>query len=461
MAGSLVLPSKTPLWPWQEEELKYTDEPGRQFLWDPRTGKTLEYCCGIGVHSELGKFLVIAPKLAAVTTWPDTVYDMLPSAKLVDLSRGSLEARVRCLHSSRGAGFVVAIANPEAIALEPLRSALIEWAPRGVVVDEIHMFRTPSAARSRILTKLADKAVWKRGGSGTITPTSYGNIYNPYRIVDPRVFGTRRADFQRRYCIMDPRFFSRVIGYNHTKELQEKVLSIASVVRREKRRTPPQDVEQKVFLPPAARRVYDRLAKQYILELEGGDSTVSHRLARMNTLHQLAGGFVYTDTGVEWIHRAKLDALLEELETVRGTNRQVLIYYLFDAEGAEISRTLHASGIASTFIRELSDAQREKALRSFQAGKGTQALVMQEQMGIGIKLSRAKTCIFYSHSEMWDVHTQARDRIWEQGDDPLLYVYLRGVGTADYFYRDLLVRKESESEALLTPGAFERGAYGE
>lgn len=456
--SNLALPAGLVLHPYQVEENKFNDEPGRQFLWDPRTGKTLEYVIGIGSHADLVRFLVVAPKLAAITTWPDTLQEILPNVRYIDLTRGTIADRAERLAACRAGG--IAVVNPEALALEPLKSVIEEWNPRGLVVDEIHMFRSRAVVRSKALIKLADRAVWKRGGTGTLTPTSYANVYTPYRIVDPRVFGTSKAAFQKRYCIMDPRFYNRVIGPNNTNELQAKVLSIASVVRREARRTPPQDLEQRVILPPSARNAYDRLAKKFVLELDGETATISHRLARMGVLHQMAGGFVYNDGVPIWIHRAKIEALLEELETLRDTNKQALIYYLYDAEGEEITRALRSSRFTASFIGELSDAQREKALRSFQAGTGTQTLVMQEQMGIGIKLSRAKTCIFYSHSERHDVHTQARDRIWEQGDDPLLYVYLRAIGTADYFYRDLLVRKESESNALLTPGAFAKGAYG-
>lgn len=428
-------------------------------MWDPRTGKTLEYILGIGSHLELERFLVVAPKLAAITSWVDTLAEILPDVPYIDLSRGTLRDRAARLHGRRKG---VAVVNPEALAAEPLKSAIEQWAPRGIVVDEIHIFRGRSTARSKSLIRLADKAIWKRGGTGTLTPTSYANVYTPYRIIDPTVFGTRKAAFQGRYCIMDKRFYNRVLGYNYTTELQAKILSIASVVRREERRTPPQDIEQKVYLPPDARKAYDRLAKKYVLELGDGASTVSHRLARMNILHQMAGGFVYgTDGKAEWFHQAKLDALLEELETIKDTGKQVLIYYLYDAEGAQIAHEITRAGLTVAFIAAMTDTQREQALRSFQAGKGAQTLVMQEQMGIGIKLSRAKTCIFYSHSERYDVHTQARDRIWEQGDDALLYVYLRAVGTSDYFYRDLLLHKESESEAMLTPGSFEKAAYGQ
>jgi hypothetical protein len=456
------------LWLWQEKELQHALEPSRALFWQPRTGKTLAAVLSARFVSRaygLRKFLVVAPMLAGQTTWPDTLREAWPGANVTQICGGSIAKR----HAWMGAMMLedssrpdVVIVNYEAVA--PLEQVLKAWGPEGIIADEIHLIRSAGAGRTRALTRLGDNAKWRRGLSGTPTPRDYSNIYAQYRFLAPHIFGTRQADFRARYLITHPVWKSKVLGYTHLPELQDKMHSIASVVLRSEAFGPDgvqPPIVQDVILPPAARKIYDRLAKEYVLEVEGSETPLSHRLSRIDKMHQLAGGFVYED-GTTWVHRAKLDALLEELADYVENDQPAVIFYLYEAEGAKIVEELRKlTPNVARLSGKTPTNERLPALRAFGRSGGPRYLVIQEEVGsLGIPLSTAATCIFYSHSFKYDTHTQARDRIWKPGVEPLYYVYLRSKGTVDDFYGEVIDNKEDASTLLLRPGEFARALKG-
>jgi hypothetical protein len=418
------------------------------------------------------RFLVVAPSLAGSTVWPDTIAAEWPEANVTLIAGGSVARRanwlgaLRLMDSSRPD---VVIVNPEAVA--PLEAALKAWGPQAIVVDEMHLIRSAGAKRSKALARLGDKASWKRGLTGTVTPKDFSNLYSQYRFLAPDIFGTNQAQFRKRYIVPDARWPNKVVGYLHLPELQYKMHSIASVIKRKDvfgadGVQPP--VIQSIPLPAPARTAYDKLAKEYVLEAEGleGTEAISHKLSRLGVLAQLASGFVYDDDHkARWIHDAKINGLMEELTEYFANDKPAVIFYRFDAEGVrikhEIEKVLHGKVGVALLSGSVPLSQRLEALNRFASVGGPRYLIMQEQVGsLGISLARASTCIFFSHGFDYATHTQARDRIWKPGPEPLLYVYLRAKDTVDYFAGRIIDAKAQASNMLLRPGSFAEAAYG-
>lgn len=461
------------LWNWQSKEIEHALEPARALLWDPRTGKTRGTVeCMKRAFEELGirKFLVVAPSLAGSTTWPQTLIEAWPQANLTQMSGGSLKQRMTWL-GNLCAEYAnvpdVVVCNVEAIA--PLYGALAAWGPEGIIVDEMHLIRSAGAKRTRALVRLGDRAKWRRGLTGTPVPRDYSNVYAQYRFLDASVFGTNQEAFRRRYIVSHPTWRNKVLGYLNLPELQEKMLSIASVVKRDQvfgkdGVQPP--VTQDIILPPSVRRMYDQLRDDFVLEMEHSSYSFAHKLSRLNTLMQLASGFIYEPNGTTtWVHDAKINGLMEELEDYIEAEKPVVIFYHFDAEGERIEQKIRERVADDKLVARVAGAQtlekRVFSLGGFDKPGGPRYLILQEQVGsLGISLAAASTCIFFSHSLAYDVHVQARDRIWKPGEEPLLHVYLRAPGTVDYFAKQIIERKESAEHMLLRPGSFESAAAG-
>lgn len=456
-------------WPWQRDEIEHQHSvPARALLWEPRTGKTLT-TVECMKRTGLKRFLVVAPSLAGTTTWPDTIAEVWPDANVTMLVGGSIKKRGVQLTALGEALLLedrrpdVVIINYEAVSF--LIEELLRWKPQGVIADEMHLIRSAGAKRTRALVRLGDKSEWRRGLTGTPTPRDYSNIYAQYRYLDPTVFGTNQATFRERYIVFDPIWPNRVRGYRRVEELQDKMHSIASVIRRRDAFgkdgvQPP--ITQKVLLPDAARKMYERLAREYVFEMEDGKTvSVSHKLSRLNSLQQLASGFIYESGKARWVHQAKLDALLEELENYMDSGRSAIIFYRFDAEGKEIDQRLLLRSLSLARISGRSSLnERTEAVKRL--GKDIQFLIIQEQAGsLGIDLSAADTAIFFSHSFDYATHIQARDRIWKPGLTSRLFIYLESVGTVDHFARQVIEMKEKASNLLLTPGSFAKAVTGD
>jgi SNF2 family DNA or RNA helicase len=459
-----------PLWGWQTAAASQYLKSSLFLFYEPRLGKTaatVESMRRIALNTEPYKrhFLIVSPTLAGITIWPDTLSERWPEARVLTLVGGSVAKRLKKFAEFDSPNVV--IVNYEAVA--KMKDALLKWNPYGIILDEVHLVKRAGAQRSRALTTIADRASWKRGLSGTPIPNNYADVYSQYRIIAPEVFGKRQEDFRKRYIIYHPQWRNKVIGYNHVDELQEKMLSTALVQKRRDAFGPTeiQTVIQTVPLEGKGRKLYDKLAKEYILEIEGDKTLpITHILSRLSALQQLASGFIYNpDEDTLWVHDAKIDALMEEMTDYFGQNKPVVIFYRFTAEGERIEQELRKAapnnGVARISGDDQSPEHRRAILESFGQEKGPRYLVVQEQVGsLGINLSRAAACIFFSLSFNYATHAQARDRIWKPGPEPLVYIYLETQNTVDGFTRRVVEGKGQAEQMLLTEGSFEKAVYG-
>jgi SNF2 family DNA or RNA helicase len=466
------------LWPWQETAVGQAHAPSLFIIYEPRLGKTAAVVDSIrNIVLEqrtwdpepISKFLIVSPPLAGITVWPDTFRERFPTANVLMLIGGSIKKRIADFEQWRSQyqGEVqIVIVNYEAVA--KMKAAFIKWNPYGLVLDEVHLVKRAGAQRSRALTAIADRCRWRRGLTGTPVPNNYADIYSQYRIIAPFVFGTRQKDFRDRYIIYHPHWRNKVVGYQHLEELQQRMLSVALVKKRIDAFGPTQiqRVIQPIPLTGTGKRIYDKLAKDYIIEIEGDKKIpMTHKMSRLSTLQQIASGFYYEGDEVKWVHDAKINALMEEMSDYFGQGKPIVVFYRFDAEGERIEQEFRKAAPNNGVVRISGNDQdvdrRRETLEKFGTPDGPKYLILQEQVGsLGIGLARASACIFFSLSFNYATHTQARDRIWKPGDEPLVYIYLETQRTVDGFARRVVEGKESAEHNLLTEGAFEKAVYG-
>ena len=146
---------------------------------------------------------------------------------------------------------------------------------------------------------------------------------------------------------------------------------------------------------------------------------------------------------------AKLDTLLELLDTLLSEGRSVLVFSQFTSMLALIGAALDARGIA--FVQLTGDtADRDAPVGAFQRGDVSVFLVSLKAGGVGLNLTAADTVIHYD--PWWNPasENQATDRAWRIGQDQPVFVYkLIAQGTLEEKIQDMQRRKGELANAVL------------
>ena len=467
------------------EVLEHAYEPGWFLIWEPRCMKTYTCVMEIALWIKLGiqRILVVAPK-SGCDVWMDK--EELGSfdrqrVRVIDLSTDDeiaiRSAQLAALDNSMPTVIVV---NRDVIfkerpkkknsgeMLTGLQKALVKWNPEALILDEFHEYRTPSSRRSRAALALAKNARFRRGLSGTPDPTTYVDYYSPFKIVCPEVFGTRKSDFEERYCEMSRIFPNKVDHYKNVDELRAKIFSRATVIRQRDCFDVPEvlpDIFITVPFTKLARELYDELTKEYVAEFLGLDIDATHQLARLAILHQLAQGFVRNEGGeVEWVFDGKIKAALDYVDEMMRAGKRLVIFHKYRPEGERLYGELSKRyGVQAVTELNGHTPRSERSHKPFFDNAALQIFVAQEQTAnLSISLKEADHVLWYSWGPDWDVNYQARQRIFAQRSEKphgLSYTFLEVPKTADRFMYNTTARKQRDSEALLDSG-FMKAARG-
>jgi SNF2 family DNA or RNA helicase len=146
---------------------------------------------------------------------------------------------------------------------------------------------------------------------------------------------------------------------------------------------------------------------------------------------------------------AKLDTLLDLLDTLLSEGRSVLVFSQFTSMLALIGAALDERGIA--FVQLTGDtADRAAPVAAFQRGDVSVFLISLKAGGVGLNLTAADTVIHYD--PWWNPasENQATDRAWRIGQDQPVFVYkLIAQGTLEEKIQDMQRRKGELANAVL------------
>ncbi|MDE2098120.1 MAG: DEAD/DEAH box helicase [Patescibacteria group bacterium] len=471
--GALLLGAARPAskdvarWAHQQEEIeKHWAAPARALLWPPRSGKTraiADHLQRLEAERGVTRTLIIAPQFVCKTVWPEELERIGRSA--LDLSSGPLvqrKTRLTWMRQSKPSPGIHAIVLVNWDALARLVPEILAWGPQLVIADEAHYAKAAGAARSRAYHRICAQAQYRRALTGTPTPRDYIDAYSIWKGLDPSIFGTSKAAFERRYCELDP--WGRPKFYRNLPELQTKMHSISSVFDRAKawRDMPPQIVSRRLALPPDVRALYDDLVKKTVAEWEGVEIDATHKLARITKLQELTAGFITNEQGEPvWVHETKIEAAVSECVDLVNAREQVVVFYHFTPEGKRLEERLIEEVGRDAVARvggDVSVATRVDLQKRFN-GRGTpRIMVMQDSLGIGISLKAASYLVRMSYPLDYAAYLQSNERIYEPGK-PLTYVTLDVERSVDQFARRVCMDKKRASDELLGLG-FEGVALG-
>lgn len=396
------------------------------------------------------RVLILCPK-SVVPVWPMEIEKHAASPlPCLPLETGAIQKRtdqlsvfLRAQAAKREPAAVVL--NYDAAWRRPLADAILDTAWDAVVCDESHRIKSPGGRASLFCARLGAVAQRRLCLTGTPLPHSPLDAYGQFRFLDPGIFGTSFTNFRARYAIMGGYGQHQVIGWQHREDFHERFYSIAYRVRSEDVLTLPETLDTviPVTLSASAKATYDQLEKDFVAEVGDGQITASNALTRLLRLQQMTSGWAKpdaedTESQPVQIDTAKQEALADLMAGVKE-DEPLVVFCRFHHDLDAVRTAADALGRACA---ELSG--RRNDLAAWQAGTMPILAVQIQSGGVGVNLTRARYCVFYSLGFSLGEYLQARKRVHRPGQaHPVVYYHLIATKTVDaQVYRALEARQD-------------------
>jgi len=157
---------------------------------------------------------------------------------------------------------------------------------------------------------------------------------------------------------------------------------------------------------------------------------------------------------------AKLDTLMDLLETLLSEGRKVLVFSQFTSMLALVEDELRKRAVAYALLTGAT-VDRAAPVAAFQGGKVPVFLISLKAGGVGLNLTAADTVIHYD--PWWNPasENQATDRAWRIGQEQPVFVYkLIARGTLEEKIQEMQRRKGALADVLLAPESGLAGGLG-
>lgn len=157
---------------------------------------------------------------------------------------------------------------------------------------------------------------------------------------------------------------------------------------------------------------------------------------------------------------AKLDTLMDLLETLLSEGRKVLVFSQFTSMLALVEDELRKRSVDYALLTGAT-VDRAAPVAAFQGGQVGVFLISLKAGGVGLNLTAADTVIHYD--PWWNPasENQATDRAWRIGQGKPVFVYkLIARGTLEEKIQEMQRRKGALADALLAPESGLAGGLG-
>lgn len=395
------------------------------------------------------KVLVIAPKKVAEATWSKEAakWDHLQCLR-VSTVLGSRTKRERALACPADV-YVINRENVEWL-VDYYRNA---WPFDMVVVDESSSFKDQSTKRWKALKRVRPKIKRIVLLTGTPAPNNLIDLWAQIYLLDEGArLGRTIGGFRERYFLPDKRSADRVFTYKPKmgteQVVQDLIGDICISMSAEDYLTLPEcvSVNVPVMLDDKARKAYDTMEREMLLEVDEDTITADTAAVLTNKLLQLAGGAVYNaEHQAQVIHSCKIEAFLELVESLAG--KSALVFYAFQHEKDRIIEALRKKH-KHLRVRVFSGAQDEE---DWNAGKIDILLAHPASTAYGLNLQQGGNhVIWFTPTWSLELYQQANKRLHRQGQTERVIIHhLLVDGSIDYDVIAALGNKADTQDALL------------
>lgn len=406
------------------------------------------------------KVLVVAPT-SVCAVWPKEFEDYATFKYKVNVMLGDKKQRIKELEALKAFPFKalkVAVINYESTWRDGIFEALADWKPDMVIADESQRIKTHDAQQSKAMHKLGDIAKYKLILSGTPVQNNAIDIFSQYRFLDPTVFGMNYYAFRGRYAIMGGFSNRQIVGYKDLDELIKKEHSIAYRVTKDEALDLPEQtfLTGYITMDTKDKNLYTQIKKNSFAELEGGGQISAPTvLTKLLRLQQFTGGFIQADDGAkpELVFKGKLDALEDIFDDyVIDAGKKLVVFCRFRPEIDLIQKLMDKKKIRYCSIYgDIKIDDRGDIVKEFQTNPDVKVFLAQiDTAGLGITLTAADTCVYYSENFNYAAYSQSLARIHRIGQrNCCTYIHLVVKGTIDETVLKALAKKEDLAKAVV------------
>lgn len=436
---------------------------GFGFLFEMGCGKTLTAIATAGtlyITNHISRVLIVAPT-SVCSVWPKEFDDFADFPHIVKVMLGTKQQRLKQLDDLQKfpmQALRVAVINYESTWRDGIFEALMEYKADLIIADESQRIKTHNAEQSKAMHRLGDNAPYKLILSGTPVQNNALDLYSQYRFLDPSVFGKNFYQFKNHYCVMGGFNQKQIIAYRDLEGLTKREHSIAyRVTKEEALDLPEQTFETRIIaLSPKERKIYDKIKRESAAELSNGQTiTASTVLTKMLRLQQLTGGFLMTDESSkpQQISSGKIDALEDIIDDyVIGAGKKLVVFARFRAEIDLIANLLTKKKVRfGQIYGDIPLDRRGEIVKDFQSNPNTMVFLAQiDTAGLGITLTAADTCVYYSVNFNYAAYSQSLARIHRIGQrNTCTYIHLTVEKTIDELVLKALQKKEDLAKTIV------------
>lgn len=366
----------------------------------------------------------------------------------------------------------VVITNYEALLMKGMHEVLKKWA-KALILDESHKCKDITAKRTKLVYDISKTCSYRFIGSGTPVVNSLFDIYSQFLIMDGGVtFGDKFHVFKNRYFddvnCHKPRhcyFPDWRPKPGAVREINADIFKSAIRVKK----------SECLDLPPLIRQVVDfelddeqahfyrSMEKDSIAFINQGahnrPATVTADLAikKALRLQQVTSGFVTDDAGFTRVFdkHPRIKVLREVIESIPPTAK-IIIWAVFKQNYHDVRMLLEAMNIEYVELHgEVDAADRQNNVDNFNHAGGSVRVLLGHpgSGGIGVNLTSASYCIFYTRGFSLENDLQAEARNHRGGSEihpTITRIDIVARGTIDEVVLCALRDKNDVQEAVLT-----------
>lgn len=461
-----------PLWPHQAEDLKRAEyHPGYGFFWEMGLGKTaaaIHYCrMRYALSRKVVRTLILGPKIV-VPNWEREFKMHSKVSGFVHALTGTGKKKVEVFKRNRKYEAIF-ITNYEALNNAELFDLIYDWQPELLILDESHRLKDGTSKRTKLSTKLADRAAWKVLLTGTPITNTPADIYSQYRILDGgETFGRSFLAFRNRYFYDANAMWSHKENYfpdfrpieSQYPELQERIKQRASIRKKDECLSLPPLVKKivTVELSREQQRHYKEMKNDLLTYINDQACVAKMALTKALRLQQIVTGFVTVEgeekrETIEIKKNPRLEALKELLREIT-VHSKCIVWAVFRHNYRQIASVCEALELDFVEVHGAVDgAAKQEAIDKFNNDENCKVFIGNTgSAGIGINLVVASYSIFYSRNFSLEQYLQAQARNHRAGcehHDRLTEIHLVAEDTMDEITHKRVSDKEEMTFKVL------------
>jgi SNF2 family DNA or RNA helicase len=381
---------------------------------DPGLGKTLTFLLAFQAL-EKARFvksaLIVAPLRTIVSSWPD------------EIARWAPHLSFKIIHGSNKAEALASNAQLKLINYDGLlwlSAQSRKRLPEMVCFDESTKLKHGQTQRFKAIKTLLPH--FKRRVIMTGTPAAQGleDLWAQIYLLDEgRTLGRYITHFRRRWFVpTDPYGWQWAPRATAGAEIMAQINPYTIRAEAKDYLDLPKlhEVERRFALPTKAAALYEKLEKDFLLELRNGSITAINAAVKVGKMRQFTSGWVYTDDrAVMHVHKAKLEALQDLVEELSGQPLIVVYGYLHerDALAKHFGAPFIGGGVTPTRTREI--------IADWNAGK-LPVLLLFPSHGLNLQAG-GHHMAFYTHPWSYELYKQTTDRLHRQGQKSAVTIH--------------------------------------